>query len=60
MTERQLELWVDENADRMIAERQCLPDRIQPDDLARMVLFLASDDSAMCTSQNFVVDGGWL
>ena len=59
MTERQLELWVDENADRIIAERQCLPDRIQPDDLARMVLFLASDDSAMCTSQNFVVDGGW-
>jgi D-xylose 1-dehydrogenase len=60
MTERQLTLWVDENADRTIKERQCLPDRLQPDDLARMVLFLASDDSAMCTSQNFVVDGGWL
>ncbi len=59
MTERQLALWVDENAARVIAERQCLPDRIQPDDLARMVLFLASDDSAMCTSQSFVVDGGW-
>ena len=60
MTKRQLELWVDENADRTIEERQCLPDRIQPDDLARMVLFLASDESRMCTSQNFVVDGGWL
>ena len=60
MTKRQLELWVDENADRTIRERQCLPDRIQPDDLARTVLFLASDDSRMCTSQNFVVDGGWL
>jgi len=59
MTERQLALWVDESADRVIAERQCLPDRIQPDDLARMVLFLASDDSAMCTSQSFIVDGGW-
>ncbi len=60
MTKRQLELWVDESADLMIKERQCLPDRLQPDDLARTVLFLASDDSAMCTSQNFVVDGGWL
>ena len=60
MTKRQLDLWVDENADRTIKERQCLPDRLQPDDLARMVLFLASDDSRMCTSQNFIVDGGWL
>ena len=60
MTERQLKLWVDEEAERMIDERQCLPDRIQPDDIARMVLFLASDDSRMCTSQCFIVDGGWL
>jgi D-xylose 1-dehydrogenase len=60
MTQRQMDLWVDENAERTIAERQCLPDKIQPDDVARMVLFLASDDSAMCTSQNFVVDAGWL
>jgi D-xylose 1-dehydrogenase len=59
MTERQLKLWVDEDAARTIDESQCLPDRIQPDDLARMVLFLASDDSRMCTSQNYVVDGGW-
>jgi len=60
MTKRQLELWFDENAARIVADRQCLPDRIQPDAVARLVLFLASDDSAMCTSQNFVIDGGWL
>jgi NAD(P)-dependent dehydrogenase (short-subunit alcohol dehydrogenase family) len=59
MTERQLKLWVNEETDKLLAERQCLPDRLQPDDLARMVLFLASDDSAMCTAQNFIVDGGW-
>lgn len=59
MTQRQLELWVDENTERVIAERQCLPDKLQPHDLARIVLFLASDDGAMCTAQNFIVDGGW-
>lgn len=59
MTKRQLELWVDANAERLLDERQCLPDRLQPDDLARMVLFLASDDSAMCSAQDFIVDGGW-
>jgi hypothetical protein len=25
-----------------------------------MVLFLAADDSRMCSSQNFIVDGGWV
>ena len=29
-------------------------------DIARMALFLAADDSRMCTSQNFIVDGGWV
>ncbi len=60
MTQRQLDLWVDENTERVLAERQCLPDKLKPDDIARLVLFLASDESAMCTSQNFIVDGGWV
>jgi NAD(P)-dependent dehydrogenase (short-subunit alcohol dehydrogenase family) len=59
MTERQLKLWVNEDTDRLLAERQCLPDRIKPEDVAPMVLFLAADDSAMITSQSFVVDAGW-
>ena len=59
MTERQMALWYDEDSDRLIAEKQCLPDKLMPEDLARMVLFLASDDGAMCTAQSFVVDGGW-
>jgi NAD(P)-dependent dehydrogenase (short-subunit alcohol dehydrogenase family) len=59
MTRRQLELWVDESTDKLIAERQCLPDRLKPEDVARLVLFLASDDSAMCSAQNFIIDGGW-
>ncbi len=60
MTERQMSLWLNEAGERQIAERQCLPDRLQPSDIARMALFLAADDSAMCTSQQFIVDGGWV
>jgi NAD(P)-dependent dehydrogenase (short-subunit alcohol dehydrogenase family) len=59
MTKRQLELWLTPEADAERAKGQCLPDRLEPVDLARMVLFLASDDSVMCTAQNFIVDGGW-
>jgi NAD(P)-dependent dehydrogenase (short-subunit alcohol dehydrogenase family) len=38
---------------------QCLKGRLQPEDLANMVLFLASEDAKMITSQNFIVDAGW-
>lgn len=60
MTERQMRLWLTPAGERQIEERQCLPDRLQPSDVARMALFLAADDSAMCTSQQFIVDGGWV
>jgi len=60
MTERQVRLWLTPAGERQIEERQCLPDRLQPSDIARMALFLAADDSAMCTSQQFIVDGGWV
>jgi NAD(P)-dependent dehydrogenase (short-subunit alcohol dehydrogenase family) len=60
MTERQLALWVDDDAKREIARAQCLPGPVMPDDIARMALFLAADDSAMATQQTFVVDGGWI
>ena len=60
MTERQKRLWVDEEAEKMIDQVQCLPGRLMPEDVARLVLFLASDDSAMCTAQDFIVDAGWV
>tara|TARA_R110002012_G_scaffold179277_1_gene344861 strand:+ start:850 stop:1713 length:864 start_codon:yes stop_codon:yes gene_type:complete len=60
MTQRQLDLWVDEAAEKEIAERQCLKNKVMPDDIARMALFLASDESRMISSQNFIVDGGWV
>jgi NAD(P)-dependent dehydrogenase (short-subunit alcohol dehydrogenase family) len=60
MTERQMRLWLTPDGERQIDERQCLPGRLQPSDIARMALFLAADDSRMCTSQQFIVDGGWV
>ncbi|MEO8151488.1 MAG: SDR family oxidoreductase [Rhizobacter sp.] len=59
MTERQIKLWLNAEGEKDIAHNQCLPDKLQPSDVARMVLFLASDDAAMCTAQEFIVDAGW-
>ena len=59
MTERQKQLWVTPEGEREIDRNQCLPDRLQPEDIAAMVLFLASDGGRMCTAQEFIVDGGW-
>ncbi len=59
MTERQIKLWLNAEGEEDIRRNQCLPDKLQPSDVARMVLFLASDDGAMCTAQEFKVDAGW-
>jgi NAD(P)-dependent dehydrogenase (short-subunit alcohol dehydrogenase family) len=59
MTEKQLRLWVNAESAREIDRHQCLPDRLHAADIARMALFLAADDSASCTAQDFIVDGGW-
>jgi NAD(P)-dependent dehydrogenase (short-subunit alcohol dehydrogenase family) len=59
MTERQVKLWLDPEGERQIQENQCLKEKLYPPDIARMVLFLAAEDSRLCTAQNFVVDAGW-
>jgi NAD(P)-dependent dehydrogenase (short-subunit alcohol dehydrogenase family) len=58
MTERQKALWATPDKLERPREKQCLPDLIQPVYLARMVLFLASDDAAMCTANNYMVEAG--
>jgi NAD(P)-dependent dehydrogenase (short-subunit alcohol dehydrogenase family) len=58
MTERQKELRATPEALERHRESQCLPDLIEPVYLARMVLFLASDDAAMCTANNYMVEAG--
>ena len=58
MTERQKQLWVTPAGLSRQLEAQCLPDPIEPVYVARMALFLASDDAAMCTANNYMVDAG--
>jgi NAD(P)-dependent dehydrogenase (short-subunit alcohol dehydrogenase family) len=59
MTERQLSLWVDEAGEAMRQAGQCIKDRLYPPDIARLVLWLAADDSRMATAQTWTMDGGW-
>jgi D-xylose 1-dehydrogenase len=60
MTERQISLWLDEEGERELMRRQCLKRKLYPDDIARVVLFLAADDSSAMTNQTYIVDGGWV
>lgn len=58
VTDRQLKLWLTPEVNRQQLERQCLKVNIRPPDIARMVLFLAANDSCMCTGHTYMVDAG--
>jgi len=60
MTERQVSLWLDEEGERELMKRQCLKRKLYPDDMARIALFLAADDSSAMTNQTYICDGGWV
>lgn len=58
MTERQIKLWLTPASEADLIAQQCLKEKLYPSDIARMILWLAADDSRLVTAQNFVVDGG--
>ena len=58
VTERQKALWLTPETEQQILNEQALKVRLQPDHIARMALFLASDESAGATGANFIVDAG--
>lgn len=60
MTERQKRLWVTPEYLAEVMKSQSLKRELVPKDVARLVLFLASDESSMITGQSFVIDGGWV
>jgi len=60
MTRRQLDRWVTPESAAEIMARQCLKRQLQPEEVAKFIVFLSSDEASACTSQHYVVDGGWV
>jgi D-xylose 1-dehydrogenase len=60
MTQRQIEKWLTPEGEQELMRRQCLKRKLVPDEIAKFVVFLASDEASACTSQHYVVDGGWV
>ena len=60
MTEKQLKKWVDAKAESLIMNNQLLIGKLSPDEPAKLVLFLASDQACKITKQIINVDAGWV
>ena len=59
-TERQVQKWLTPEGDMKRLQAQCLKRWLEPEDIARFVLFLASEEAAAATAQHYVVDLGWV
>lgn len=59
-TERQVTKWLTPELEQTVLNGQCLKELIEPNEVAQMAAFLASDDARMCTNQTYAVDGGWM
>jgi len=60
MTQRQIEKWLTPEGEQELMRRQCLKRKLIPEEIAKFAVFLASDEASACTSQHYVVDGGWV
>ena len=60
VTEKQRRLWFTEEYKKQIMARQALKRDIQPEEVAKLILFLASDESQAITNQSFIIDAGWV
>jgi NAD(P)-dependent dehydrogenase (short-subunit alcohol dehydrogenase family) len=60
MTKRQLEKWVTPEGEAEIVARQCLKRKLEPAEVAQVIVFLASEEASAVTSQHYIVDGGWV
>lgn len=59
-TEKQKQLWYTPDGVENILRNQALKRQIEPAEVARLVLFLAADDSSAITNQSYIVDAGWV
>lgn len=60
LTERQKRLWLTEEYKKVVLSAQALKRFIAPEEVARLVLFLAADDSSAITNQSYIIDAGWV
>jgi D-xylose 1-dehydrogenase len=60
LTERQRRLWWTPEYESEIMRNQSLKRHLTEEEVARLVLFLAADDSSAITNQSYIVDGGWV
>lgn len=60
MTQRQIDKWLTPEGELEIKRNQVLPDKVGPEDVVPLALFLASDDARACSAQEYIVDAGWL
>jgi len=60
MTQRQIDMWLTEESEKELMHRQCVKRKLVPEDIARFVLFMASDEAGACSNQSYIVDGGWV
>jgi NAD(P)-dependent dehydrogenase (short-subunit alcohol dehydrogenase family) len=58
-TPRQMQLWQSPESEAKVVASQCLQLRVEPEHVARMALFLASDDASRCSGRDYFVDAGW-
>jgi D-xylose 1-dehydrogenase len=60
VTERQRRLWMTPQYEAKVLDRQSLKRLLMPEEVARLLLFLAADDSSAITNQSHIIDGGWI
>ncbi|WP_373987656.1 SDR family NAD(P)-dependent oxidoreductase [Duganella sp. BuS-21] len=58
-TARQMALWHTPEGEQEILNAQCLHERVEPEDIAAMALFLSSDNARRCSGRDYFVDAGW-
>ena len=57
-TTRQIKDYLTPEYEQFMIEKQCIPGRILPEDVAQLALFLGSDSGRMCTRRNYFIDAG--
>ena len=60
MTQRQIDMWLNKESEEELMKKQCLKEKLMPNEIAQAVLFFSSDQSSGCTNQSYIVDKGWI